>query len=231
MAQTFANLAETSLSEDIDGTTTTVPVEDRSDFSQSGQFGLLLQASDSEQNRELMEVTGGHGTGPGSFTVVRGSTPIPHAANSYVAQVLTAKQLEQFVQAPPQTATVTTDPDTFVVSHTFDLAHPTVFFATATVTVLTADGETFGSGSGQIAVDMFSVSQSADNVNFRTIAPADWYHDDLGLTVDQVAFDLTGITGRYVSFDNIRIIDPVSFDVYAGVNHPSASVRLDITSG
>jgi hypothetical protein len=99
LTQTFANLAETSSSEDIDDTTTTIPVEDRTEFSQSGEFGLLVQASDSEQNRELMTVTGGHGTGPGSFTVVRGPAPVPHAANSYVAQVLTASALDVFPQS------------------------------------------------------------------------------------------------------------------------------------
>ncbi len=100
-AETFATLAESTTTADPGTGGTSLAVTLRTPFPQSGQFRILVQASETDKtNREIMLVTAGYGTGAGSFTVTRapeGPAAVAHASGSYVAQVMTAAALQQFV--------------------------------------------------------------------------------------------------------------------------------------
>jgi hypothetical protein len=100
----FATLAETTSTDNpLSSGATTMNVTTRTPFPQAGKFYLLVQDSEtSKTNREIMRVTGGHGTGAGGFTVTRGeegTTGVAHATGSYVALVVVATQFKlAFVQ-------------------------------------------------------------------------------------------------------------------------------------
>jgi len=97
--ETFATLAETVTTADPGSGGTSLSVTSRSLFppatvyGAAGQFYILVQNSETDKtNREIMLVTGGQGTGAGSFTVVRGqggTTGVAHPSGSYVAQIIT----------------------------------------------------------------------------------------------------------------------------------------------
>jgi hypothetical protein len=98
----FASLAETTLTSDPGSGGTSLAVTTRTPFPQSGQFRLLVQNAEADKtNREIMLVTGGHGTGAGSFTVIRGqegTSGVAHGTPSYVTLPNpTAGALERWV--------------------------------------------------------------------------------------------------------------------------------------
>jgi hypothetical protein len=127
-------------------------------------------------------------------------------------------------QPQTATATVTTDPDTFVVSQDFDCGRPTLVAIAFTATAFDADGETW---DVTIAADVKSLEYSVDGITwllhtYQTLAP-----DTPG---GPGTFTFGGLmpTPRYIRIDRVRIIDPSTFDVYAGPNHPSVTVRIDL---
>jgi hypothetical protein len=128
------------------------------------------------------------------------------------------------------TATFTTGADTFVGKHVFDLGGPSVVTCTYTVTAQVADGETFGEGDGEISGTCFFLA------SFDGIAGA--------------AFGLPGFTGpvapppqlvavsdeqtacvwtpRYLICE-VDLDEAPDFNIYAGPNHPTMTIRADIT--
>src|SRR5437868_5065900 len=98
--ETFATLYESTLSSSITNVATTVPVTTRSGAPQSGQFRLLIQDAENDKtNREIVLVTGGFGSGAGSFTVVRGiegTAAVAHGAGSYVGDVQTGESIRRW---------------------------------------------------------------------------------------------------------------------------------------
>ena len=127
-----------------------------------------------------------------------------------------------------QTATVTTDPDTFEVSQTFDLAGPTVYFWVATLLALDLDGETLGIEEGQFGADILRTEVSADGADWKTSDTTWWFHDTIG-GLDDFAMAGTWFTPRYLRVTSVRIAQAFNGEIYAGANHPSATVRLDVT--
>lgn len=72
----------TNTTASVDATKTSLEVRDRGQFPAHPQFWIVVQTSPwNATNREIMLVTGGTGTGSGSFTVKRGqhgTTAVPH---------------------------------------------------------------------------------------------------------------------------------------------------------
>src|SRR6059058_5047657 len=98
--ENFATLAETTLTANP-STGTSLAVTSRTLFPPSGIFRLLVQDAENDKtHREIMYVTGGYGTGAGTFTVVRGqegTTNVAHPTSSYVAAELTAEAIKRWV--------------------------------------------------------------------------------------------------------------------------------------
>jgi hypothetical protein len=92
----YATLAETTTTADPGTSGTSLAVTTRTPFPGAGKFFLLIQNSETDKtNRELVRVTGGWGTGAGSFTVTRaqeGTSGVAHTSGSYVALVTVASQ-------------------------------------------------------------------------------------------------------------------------------------------
>jgi hypothetical protein len=101
--ETFATLAESTITADPGSAGVSLALANRSPFPQlaTGQFRLIVQNSENDKtNREVMLVTAGQGAGAGSFTVVRGqegTAGVAHAAGSYVALVYTAAASYRFL--------------------------------------------------------------------------------------------------------------------------------------
>jgi hypothetical protein len=139
-------------------------------------------------------------------------------------------------------ATGTTDANTFLGSHTFDLARPAVVTCTFTTTSLTGDGETYGTGAGQIGVGFASPALSGPGEGNAVSLDGVLYTGTVNLLSDQLS--VIGSTGYAVSVGQfelnvfatprylrlgVAIFDNDSGLVYAGANHPRATVRYDIS--
>lgn len=87
----FANDAETTLSSAIDDSTTSVAVNDASDFPSEGDFRVIIE-------NELMLVTAVSGN---TFTVVRGyesTVAAAHAESESIFHIITSGGLEKYIQ-------------------------------------------------------------------------------------------------------------------------------------
>jgi hypothetical protein len=125
-----------------------------------------------------------------------------------------------------QTATLTTDPNTFVATHVFDLGHATVVYSHATLLSYDADGETWGGSPGQILIAITDIFQSRDGSTFSPLPGGGLLSFTPGPS--GFAFELLNIVPRYLKIDSLAIVDGSSYDVYAGTHHPGATVQFDI---
>lgn len=123
---------------------------------------------------------------------------------------------------------------TFQASHVYDLGGPSVWALVMSGLVTVGDGETFAPADspveGELFVDIQGFDLSVDGVRwFIPTTAYKWLADTPG---DQATseFIATGFTPRYLRLNNFRIIDSVSFDVYAGANHPTATATLTLTT-
>lgn len=140
--------------------------------------------------------------------------------------------------ATTQTATVTTDPDTFIGEHVFDLGRPSLVWVVATLVSASADGETFGSDPGEISVDVNNMDASDDGVTFAEAYqgysnPAfaldePWLGVAESGALPQVTHKKLITTPRYVRV--LTRIQDSDFNVYAGANNPTGQFRVDIES-
>lgn len=126
-------------------------------------------------------------------------------------------------------ATFTTDADAFEGSHVFDLGGPAVVSATLTLTAEVADGETFGEGDGEISGTVFVVSSSDGEVQDEiepNTGPMQALAPQL-VNVNQATQIITRVTSRYLIV-RLDIDEAPDFNLYAGPNHPTMTVRIDI---
>jgi len=123
------------------------------------------------------------------------------------------------------TATVTTDPNTFTVTHVFDCGHPTTVYWKATIVAQTADGETFGMGAGEIHGDQNVNEISRDDVTYIALTVPAYFHDSPTGSIGDVT-DRVQATARYFKL-GVAVFDD-NFSVYSGPNHPTVTFRLDI---
>lgn len=137
--------------------------------------------------------------------------------------------------ASTQTATVTTDPNDFWVIAPFDLGHCTALQVTATAVELTPDGETFGMNLGDIAAFVeFGylgtvpgiVGRSADQITWIGVGLS-WLFGAQEFTVVGDYQLYLGLTVRYLRI-GAYIADYDSGLIYAGANHPTAQLRIDL---
>jgi hypothetical protein len=147
------------------------------------------------------------------------------------------------------TATVTANQGNgYVTSHTFDLgsAGPHPVLITLTGLTLTGDGETFGNAPGTLYVGPTSadpvqpgphtdVDISADGVVFGkafeiAVGPqtaGDGVSPTLEIQTTSVQAGAVCTSGRYLKVP-IAIVENSTGAVYAGANHPSAQIRIDL---
>jgi hypothetical protein len=140
--------------------------------------------------------------------------------------------------AQTQTATVTTDANTFEVVHDFDLGNVAAASVTVTVLSVVADGETFGTGPTDILSDVNTVRRGYDDggaVFPDSIASPNsplglWLVDNpypsISATLPQLTHLIAGVTPRYLRV-RIVVMDQ-DFNTYAGANHPTATYRIDV---
>lgn len=127
-----------------------------------------------------------------------------------------------------QTVEVATDPDTFVGTHVFDLGGPAACSCVLTVIAADGDGETFGEGDGEISgtsfLKMSADGATADQTQIRgtQVSPPQL------VSVDDTTGALVGVTSRYVIVE-VDIDRAPDFELYAGENHPTITVRAAIT--
>lgn len=131
--ENYATLAETTTTADPGAGGTTLQVASRSAMPQSGQFRVVVQNSETDKtNREVMVVSGGFGSGAGTFNPVargqEGTVAVAHPSGSYVAHVLTAGALQQYAPRVPNPA------DHSLLAWSAD---PAGAFDSSTVTLLT----------------------------------------------------------------------------------------------
>jgi hypothetical protein len=137
------------------------------------------------------------------------------------------------VPVSAQTATVTTDPSDFYVAQVFDCGHVTLAYLLVTILALTPDGETFGTGMGDlvVALSFDSVNTPAtagisrDNIAYVTAAQAAILDSDMATVGDVQGKDIP--TPRYLTV-SVYIQDIDAGTIYAGANNPTAQVRLDL---
>lgn len=115
----------------------------------------------------------------------------------------------------------------FQASHVFDLGQICSFYIATTVTASDADGETWGTSPGEIAIDTEKYQTSDDGVAFKDVSTNSWYADDTE-GPSSASFRVAGVTARYLKVLNLRIIDS-DFNVYSGSNDPTVTVRFDVT--
>ena len=131
-----------------------------------------------------------------------------------------------------QSVTVTTDPDTFTVTTFLDLSSPTVASVVVTVTAEDADGETFGEGDEEISGTLFihtssdGVTPDATNAN---LGPTQLVVGQL-VDVDDTSGAVVRMTSRYVQVQ-LDIDQAPDFNIYAGSNHPTMTIRIDAAYG
>ncbi len=131
--------------------------------------------------------------------------------------------------AQPQTMTetVTTDSDTFVVEHVFDLGHPTVVYWSAEITGQVGDGETFGMAPGELHGDSSLNQYSHDAVTWKNVDTAanPYLHDTPTGSIGDI-FDMSFPTARYIKL-GFSVYDS-DFNVYAGPNNPTVTFQIDV---
>jgi hypothetical protein len=141
-------------------------------------------------------------------------------------------------QGATQTATVTTDINTFTVNAVFDLGLlVSILRVLVTVTALTPDTETYGHAAGNIEVltedlsGFGAVFVSRDNVTFITppnlALPVAWASGAGGIAVNNATESILP-AARYI-YIPITIFGVSTSLPYAGLNHPRATVRVDLT--
>jgi hypothetical protein len=128
---------------------------------------------------------------------------------------------------PFKSETGTTDPNTFTVTETFDVNAAGVVVLTMTLTATSPDGETFGSGLGQIGV-AFTPQSSPDGIAWiaalTLLTNSALDNNGTAITVGQF------YAAIYATFQEGRgVADIVNSDgsPYVGANHPTATVRFD----
>lgn len=96
----LASLAKTTLDGAINNSVTSLVVTSATNVPATGNFRLLVQDSETDEtNRELMLVGARAGTTLSSITRgIEGTAGVSHGNGSFVAVVLTAAGLEQFVE-------------------------------------------------------------------------------------------------------------------------------------
>lgn len=125
----------------------------------------------------------------------------------------------------------------FIAQHVFDLGagiHPSsVAF---TLTARTLDGETFGNDAGDIYAEtqagLSAIATSDDGINaYQALPLLAFKHcavlDHLVDISDSCVY-VEGTVSRYLLV-YIAIWEADTFDVYAGANDPSATVRADVS--
>lgn len=135
--------------------------------------------------------------------------------------------------ASTQTATVTTNANTFVASHVFDLGMTVAnVLVTYTLLAVTLDGEVF-----DVTTDSGGLSVSIDelHVSFDGLTD-DGFHSGVFertypnmATVGQTSYQLL-LVPRYIT-PSVRLqhaVPDMGQQDYAGPNHPTAQVRIDV---
>jgi len=123
-----------------------------------------------------------------------------------------------------QTRTVEmTTGDGFEAWQVFDLGGATVYYVRITVLDFDADGEPIGAGDGEVGAD-FGMLHSRDGIVWTT--GNEWaYVQRVASGVVGDYLDAFGHTTRYIK---VGLFVGVVGDTYAGVNHPSAHVQVDL---
>jgi hypothetical protein len=120
-----------------------------------------------------------------------------------------------------QTATLTTDPNTFTAEHVFDLAHITPAYINGTVLALTPDGETFGDSGIGVSLT-WDVSRDgivwANSLTFL--------HNQPPTTIGGVLDGFADVP-RYLRVQAL-VVTAATAEAYAGPHHPTATVRIDV---
>jgi hypothetical protein len=128
-----------------------------------------------------------------------------------------------------QTATISTDPDTFTGTHTLDLvAGASAMRYEVVITALDGDGETFGSNSGDLILEVIA-STSDDQVTWGNPASGAvlFVHPDMNV-LDATTL-IVSMAARYVRVV-VNVTDFDSGDPYSGPNHPTATVEVTIAT-
>jgi hypothetical protein len=228
------------LSAGIDDNDLSLTVSDVSEFIDTsgdpltGSFRVLVWDAATDASKEIIKV-GAFDSGTGvcsSLTrAVEGKNAAQaHAAGDLVELVISAGGLEQYVSdhsgggTSTQTATVSTDPDSYDCSHIFDLGGCAIVSVTTTLTTFTGDGETLGSAPGdiQLAVD---VGASFDGVTFLGGGTGGPTLQDIGTLTALSMVQQRGPTSlRYLKI--LCAWDDSDFNAYAGPNHPVGTVHI-----
>jgi hypothetical protein len=130
-----------------------------------------------------------------------------------------------------QTATVTTDANTFEVTWSFDLGHVTVAYVSVTLLAVNPDTETWGPAGGQIAADLERIEQSADGITWQAVPAVGWSHDvpyDGSQSLPFLGWDVASPVARHIR-GLFHVADGSSLSTYAGSHHPTAQARIDLT--
>jgi hypothetical protein len=199
----FASLAETATTADITNVATSLSVGSRTVFPQAGQFRIVVQKSESDEtDREIMVVTGGHGTGAGAFTVSRaqdGTTGAAHTSGAYVAQWASGAALERhlpdYVFQPRHMGLLATNWDpvrfqnaaatTTLVPYLSKVFIPEPMTLTNVHCFITVAGSTLTAGSNQMGVFNSSGTRIGATTAATTLtAFTSTGRKDLVLTVD-----------------------------------------------
>ena len=133
------------------------------------------------------------------------------------------------VSPTAQTATVTTSPTTFVVEHVFDLSRVSAVLLVTTITALVPDGEVFDNthlGLTNQGLDgLGPMYDSLDGVAYVALgsSSAELSH---AFTVGSVGY-ASIVSARFIKAA-VTIVEANGF-AYAGANHPTATVRFDVS--
>ena len=128
---------------------------------------------------------------------------------------------------PFKSETGTTDPNTFDLIETFDVGAAGLVVLAMTVVALDGDGETFGSGLGEIGA-AFAPESSPDGLVWTSVVgiviSSDLDNNGTAITVGQFYSAMYGTFLKGRGLANIVNSDGTP---YGGVNHPTATVRFD----
>lgn len=148
-----------------------------------------------------------------------------------------------------QTATLTTDSDTFDVSHIFDLGgNVHTVLVTMTCVSVVADGETFGTDAGQLVAEVYTPilgiypgtslsgtpgefvkSNNGQNGSVPDVwlgdAASNWF--DGGIVAPGQSLSFAFISFRYLLL-GAKLFVARNGDDYEGANHPTMTVRFDV---
>jgi hypothetical protein len=140
------------------------------------------------------------------------------------------------VPVDTESATVETDPDDFFAREVFDLGHVTMTYVRMTLLAVDGDGETWGDGMGDVSVYLSYQAAGGPAVGGVSRDGVEYVQPTLvylhSTSPAGAAFTVGDYVDGYVPTPRYvaavpYIIDSTSGDIYAGANHPVATVRLD----